>query len=59
MDLFIALLLAVLALGLGIWIGVGAPGWNHRPQYTRRHTAKRGLNPIGWGRTTHATRRRR
>lgn len=59
MDLWIFLVLGILALGIGIWIGVGAPGWPHKPQYTRRHTSKRGLNPIAWGRTHHSTRRRR
>lgn len=41
---------AVLALAIGIWIGIGAPGWPHEPSTTRRHTTTRNLNPIAWGR---------
>lgn len=40
---------AVAALGLGIWIGMGAPGWPTPPGRHRRHTEKRPLNPVAWG----------
>lgn len=49
---------AVAALGLGVWIGVGAPGWPHKPGPGRRHTEKRPLNPIAWGRTSNRERLR-
>jgi|GEM_PF-2320999 len=47
---------AVLALALGIWIGIGAPGWPHKPSHERRHTSQRNLNPIAWGRTSNRSR---
>ncbi len=50
---------AVLVLALGIWIGIGAPGWPHQPTYRRRHTDKRPLNPVQWGRQHHTSRSRR
>lgn len=50
---------AVLVLALGIWIGIGAPGWPHPPVYRRRHTQKRPLNPIQWGRQSSGLRSRR
>lgn len=40
---------AAAALGIGVWIGVGAPGWPVPPQQPRRHTERRPLNPIAWG----------
>ena len=42
---------AVLALAIGVWIGLGAPGWPYHQDGPRRHTEKRNLNPIAWGRT--------
>lgn len=49
---------AVAALGLGVWIGVGAPGWPQEPSRGRRHTEPRPLNPIAWGRTSNRERLR-
>ncbi len=49
---------AVGALGAGIWIGVGAPGWPHKPRYSREHREQRGINPIAWGRTSSRQRQR-
>lgn len=40
---------AVAALGIGVWIGLGAPGWPQPPERNRRHTEKRPLNPVAWG----------
>jgi hypothetical protein len=59
-----AVSLAALALGVGIWIGLGAPGWPHRELLpgSRRRLEKRPLNPIAWGRsgsTRRSERRRR
>jgi hypothetical protein len=54
----IALVGAVLALAVGVWIGVGAPGWPHRPSTERRHTSHRNLNPIAWGRTSNRERQK-
>jgi len=45
------LILAVIVFAIGIWIGVGAPGWPVKPEGGRRHTQKRSLNPAAWGRT--------
>ena len=49
---------AILALAIGIWIGMGAPGWPHKPKYYREHTQQRNLNPIAWGRTSNRERQR-
>jgi hypothetical protein len=57
MMVFTLLAGAVIALGVGIWIGVGAPGWKHKPTYHRRHDSTRGLNPIARGRSTSHERR--
>jgi hypothetical protein len=43
---------AVLALGLGIWIGLGAPGWPYAPEPRGRRLEKRNINPVAWGRST-------
>jgi hypothetical protein len=43
---------AVLALVIGIWIGMGAPGWPYHKDGPRRHTEQRPLNPIAWGKGT-------
>lgn len=43
---------AVLALAAGVWVGLGAPGWPHPPDSDRRHTQRRALNPIAWGKST-------
>jgi hypothetical protein len=42
---------AAAALGIGVWIGVGAPGWPGSPERRRRHTEKRPLNPVAWGKS--------
>jgi hypothetical protein len=52
------LLGAVVALGVGVWVGVGAPGWPHKPSSERRHTSHRNLNPIAWGRTSNRERQK-
>jgi hypothetical protein len=44
-------IVAVLVFAAGIWIGVGMPGWPFKTESGRRHTEKRPLNPIAWGRT--------
>jgi hypothetical protein len=49
---------AAAVFGVGLWIGVGAPGWPHREEGGRRHTEKRALNPIAWGRTPGRERQR-
>lgn len=56
--LFLWILGGIVALALGIWIGVGAPGIRHEPRYRRRHESKRSMNPIAWGRTPDRERRR-
>lgn len=43
---------AVLALALGIWIGLGAPGWPVPPEPRSRRLEKRNINPVMWGRST-------
>lgn len=52
------LVVAGLVFAIGVWIGVGAPGWPHKPQTYRRHDQKRPLNPIAWGRTPGRERQR-
>jgi hypothetical protein len=42
---------ALVVFCLGVWIGVGAPGWPWKPDGGRRHLEKRAINPIAWGRT--------
>jgi hypothetical protein len=49
---------AAAALGIGIWVGIGAPGWPHKPKYYREHTQHRSINPIAWGRTPSRERQR-
>ena len=49
---------AVLALGIGVYIGLGAPGWPSEPDGQRKHTERRPLNPIAWGRTSNRDRLR-
>ena len=51
-------IVAVLVFAIGIWIGVGAPGWPHKSEAGRRHTEKRHINPIAWGRTPGRERQR-
>jgi hypothetical protein len=52
-------LTAVLIFALGIWIGVGAPGWPWKPEGGgRRHTQRRPINPVAWGRTPGRERQR-
>jgi hypothetical protein len=49
---------AIAAFGIGLWIGVGAPGWPHKPREGRRHREHRAINPIAWGRTPNRERPR-
>ena len=49
---------AVAVFVLGLWIGVGAPGWPWKPEGGRRHTEKRNINPIAWGRTPRRERQK-
>jgi hypothetical protein len=60
---WIMITFAVMALGTGIWVGLGAPGWPHKqpPSGSRRRLETRPINPIQWGRSgsTRRTRRRR
>jgi hypothetical protein len=44
-------MLAVLVFVLGLWIGVGAPGWPWKIEGGRRHRHRRSINPVAWGRT--------
>jgi hypothetical protein len=41
----------VIALALGVWIGLGAPGWPVPPEARSRRLEKRSINPVAWGRT--------
>ena len=43
---------AVLALGVGIWIGLGAPGWPVPPEPRSTRLKQRNINPVAWGRST-------
>ncbi len=47
---------AILALAVGIWIGIGAPGWPVPPTYERGRLEKREINPIAWGRSSNRQR---
>lgn len=47
---------SALALGLGIYVGLGAPGWPVPPEARSRRLEKRALNPFAWGRTTRRER---
>ena len=49
---------AIAVFGIGLWIGVGAPGWPHKPEGGRRHREHRSINPIAWGRTPGRERQR-
>jgi hypothetical protein len=51
--------LAVLALVLGVWIGLGAPGWPHKDSSAGRRLEKRSINPVQWGRSGEVRRTRR
>ena len=48
---------ALLAFVIGIWIGVGAPGWPYKPE-GRGRLQRRSINPIGWGKTPGRERQR-
>jgi hypothetical protein len=50
MTAFLLIAGAVLALALGIWIGLGAPGWPIPPEGRSRRLEKRNINPVAWGR---------
>lgn len=43
---------AVIALGVGIWIGLGAPGWPYQPEARAHRLQQRSINPVAWGRST-------
>ena len=47
---------AVLALVIGLWVGLGAPGWPNPPEGRSRRLAKRSLNPVAWARGTRRER---
>jgi hypothetical protein len=52
---------AVAALCLGVWIGVGAPGWPSKPgprdaRSFRRRYPRRSLNPVDWRPREHRRR---
>ena len=51
MTEFLLIAGAVLALALGIWIGLGAPGWPVPPEPRSRRLEKRNINPVTWGRS--------
>lgn len=51
------LTLSILVFGVGVYIGIGAPGWPVKPEGTGR-LRKRSLNPIAWGRTPARQRQR-
>jgi hypothetical protein len=44
-------ILALVVFAVGLWIGMGAPGWPFKAEGGRRHAEKRSINPIAWGRT--------
>jgi hypothetical protein len=59
---WINLTLGVIALGVGIWLGLGAPGWPHKPSAggsRRRGLEKRAINPIANWRRSESPRRHR
>lgn len=58
---WIGIFLAVVILGVGVWLGLGAPGWPHPPSSPRRRLQKRSLNPVQWRRSDaeRPSRRRR
>ena len=45
------IIVAIVVFSAGVWIGVGAPGWPYKPEGGRRHTEKRPINPVAWGKT--------
>ncbi len=53
------ILISIVVFAVGLWIGVGAPGWPTKPEERRRHTKPRSVNPIAWGRTSSRERKRR
>jgi hypothetical protein len=58
---WITITFALVALGVGVWIGLGAPGWPRKPMQRRRKLEKRPINPIAWrrGDVERGSRRRR
>jgi hypothetical protein len=53
---------ALLVLAIGVWIGLGAPGWPYKPTpggSLRRRAEKRPINPIAWARPRESERRER
>lgn len=41
---------AIVALLVGVYIGLGAPGWPVPPEARSRRLEKRNINPVAWGR---------
>lgn len=41
----------ILALAVGVWVGLGAPGWPWQPEGRSSKLERRPINPIAWGRT--------
>lgn len=56
MNTLVVLSISIFVIGL--WIGVGAPGWPIKPEGGRKHIHKRSINPIAWGRTPGRERQR-
>jgi hypothetical protein len=58
MNTILLIAAAIAAVGIGIWIGIGAPGWPYQPDDRRRHTERRPLNPAAWGKSASRERQR-
>jgi hypothetical protein len=52
MSGFLLIVGAVVALLIGVYIGLGAPGWPVPPEAHSRRLEKRNINPIAWGRSS-------
>ena len=51
MSGFLLIAGAVVALLIGVYIGLGAPGWPVPPEARSRRLEQRNINPIAWGRS--------
>jgi hypothetical protein len=49
MTIYVGLAIAVFVMG--VWIGVGAPGWPYKPESRSSRLQRRQINPVAWGRT--------